>query len=586
MGRPMLFDARFILRTLFLATTLYTGAADAQNRYRVEVHGPRALSQMLESGLDIARWQNDPNMNLELLRRLTAEAIQQSEAAVATEGYFSPRIEAQIDEKVEPWLVSIDVDPGPRTIVQNVDLRFAGPVLDDEEAQPLIAKARETWSLPPGSPFRQQDWDSAKRGALTALSFGRYAAANVAHSEARIDPDTLSASLQVEFASGPIFHFGAVETSGLKRYPPRLVENLSPFGPGEAYSGKKLAIYQRRLLESGYFSSARIAVSDDPDEAAAAPVKVSVIENNKHRVEMGVGYSTDTRYRGQLTYNNVDLFESAWRFKANLRLESLGEQARIDFDSPPHSDASWNNFFSSVHRTDIENQETREFVVGAAHNWGLERTPSSLFVAAHFEDQTINNDVTDKKHAVFFGYRKTFSDTDDLVSPRSGYLGTLTVGAAPEVLSSRAFARATAKLSTFYPIGRKADLSIRGELGKVWAEARDNIPTSYLFRTGGDQTVRGYGFESLGLEKDGAIVSGRYLGWASIEYTRWIGEAWGLAAFVDAGDASDSLDAYDLAVGYGLGVRFRSPIGPVRADVAYGERTNEMRIHFSVGYSF
>lgn len=558
----------------------------AAPRYRIDIQAPQPLDRMLEEGLDLARWQNDPQMNIELLRRLLDEAVAQTRQAVATEGYFTPEVHANIDESETPWRVSIEVEPGPRTIVRDVDLRFSGPALTDAVAQPLLAEARKNWRLRPGAPFRQEDWNAAKRGALTALSSGRYAAARIVESEARIDPETQSATLSVAISSGPVFHFGEVEVSGLQRYTPRLVENFSPLHGNEAYSKEKLAIYQRRLLESGYFSSAQIAVDDDPANAAAAPVSISVIENRSQRIEAGVGYSTDTRYRGQLTYSNVDVWDEAWRFKADLRLESLSQSVRFDLDTPPNSDASWENLHASLQRTDIQDEETRGFSVGLAHNWGLYRTPSSLYVSGHLEEQIVSGVTTEHRHAVFLGYRYAFRDTDDLIAPRRGYLGTLEIGGAPRALSSQRFLRGHARITAFRPVGARGDLTLRAEAGAVLAASRDGIPSTFLYRTGGDQTVRGYGFESLGVEQDGAIVGGRYLGLASVEYTHWVGEGWGLATFVDVGDAADSISRLDAAVGYGVGVRLRSPIGPLRADIAYGERTGEFRLHFSVGYIF
>jgi len=120
----------------------------------------------------------------------------------------------------------------------------------------------------------------------------------------------------------------------------------------------------------------------------------------------------------------------------------------------------------------------------------------------------------------------------------------------------------------------------------VAAQSREGIPSTFLFRTGGDQTVRGYDFESLGVRQGNAIVGGRRLLVGSAEYTHWIGESWGLAVFADAGNAWDEGASFSPALGYGLGARFRTPIGPIRADLAYGEENHSFRLHFSVGYTF
>jgi translocation and assembly module TamA len=130
------------------------------------------------------------------------------------------------------------------------------------------------------------------------------------------------------------------------------------------------------------------------------------------------------------------------------------------------------------------------------------------------------------------------------------------------------------------------DVNLRCELGAVFAGSSDGIPTMFLFRTGGDQTVRGYAFDSIGVQQGSAVVGGRYLGVASAEAIYWFRGDIGAAVFVDAGDAVDDINDFSLKVGYGVGFRWRSPIGPFRVDVAYGQETKAVRLHLSVGYAF
>ena len=219
-------------------------------------------------------------------------------------------------------------------------------------------------------------------------------------------------------------------------------------------------------------------------------------------------------------------------------------------------------------------------------NWGLESTPSQVSLSAHFERLSVAGSETENNHALFAGYRKTFRTTDDIVSPRRGVLGTFEIGASVPGLNTRDFARARTRVNWLVPIGLRNDILVRGEAGVVLANSRSGIPSSFLFRTGGDQTVRGYAFESIGVPQGSAIVGGRYLALVSTEYTRWITDTLGAAVFVDMGDAFDRLSVFDPARGYGVGLRWRSPVGPFRGDIAYGERTHKVRLHFSVGFNF
>jgi len=571
-----------------IAALLVAGVAFAQPglQYRVQIEAPRDIADMLRQGLNLARWQNDPQMTPEQLRRLAEEAVREARETAATEGYFSARVALSIEEAVEPWVVRLRVDPGERTEVGEIDIRFSGPAVDDEEARDALKRVRDNWTLRRGQPFRQADWEAAKRRAVRELGTWRYAAARVADSQALIDPETRRASLMVELASGSPFRFGELRVSGVKRYSERLVENLSPFRAGDVYDRDKLLVYQRRLLESGYFVSVQADIEPEEAKPDAAPVRVGVIEASTQHVEAGVGYSTDAGPRVELRYSNQDVFDSAWRFRSGLKLDDKIQNLQLDLDSPPRPRGRWTSYFARARQTDIQNEFTREFAVGTALNWGAEVTPSSFIVSGHLEEQRVAADVTDNRHAIYFGHRRTFRKTDDFISPRSGYMAMFEVGGSPTALASRQFLRGIISGSWFIPFGRNGDLLLRGQSGRVLAQTREGIPTSFLFRTGGDQTVRGYAFESLGVRQGDAIVGGRRFVVMSTEYTHWFGESWGIAGFVDAGNAWDGDSELQAAVGLGVGARFRTPIGPIRADLAYGEQTGTLRLHFSVGYTF
>lgn len=555
-------------------------------RYRVEIDAPADLARTLRQGLALVRWQNDVDMSADRLKRLVDQAVREAREVAATEGYFSARVEARVDEGTEPPTVHLSVAPGERTRVSGVDIRFTGPAMQDDAARKLLEKVREQWRLRPGQPFRQAAWDEAKRAAVRELAGWRYAAARVADSQALIDPQARSAALTVEIASGPPFRFGGIRVTGNRRYPEAVVENLSPVRPGDTYDRDKLLLYQRRLLETGYFASVQAEIDDQPHEAEAATLRVAVLEAPSQSVETGVGYTTDAGPRLELRYGNQDVFDSAWRFKSALVIDEKIQNLQLDLDQPPRPGARWNSLFSRARQTDIQNETTRELALGIAHNFGRELTPSALIVSAHLEEQQIGGDLIDNRQALYFGYRHIFRRTDDFVAPRSGYLGLLEVGGAPPELSTRQFLRAIASASLFFPLGRTNDLLLRGQAGSVIAQARTGIPTSFLFRTGGDQTVRGYAFESLGVRQGEAIVGGRRLIVGSAELTHWVSPNWGVAAFVDAGNAWDKGVEFNAAIGIGVGARFRTPIGPIRADLAYGEETRAYRLHFSVGYSF
>jgi translocation and assembly module TamA len=566
--------------------TVDGGSAPAGLTYRVEIEAPEPLKRVLAKGLDLVRWEGYANMTPLLLGRLAAEARVQAEQAAQTEGYFSAAATSAVEQSGDSAVVRIRVEPGPPTVVKSVDLRITGPVAGDADYAALLKRIRDDWSLREGERFTQADWEAAKRRAVAQISEKRFASASIASSEARIDPETRSAALFVELASGPPFRYGPIETRGFSRYSPEIAEKVSPIKPGEAYDDDRLALYQRRLLDTGYFATVQVGIDPDVASANAAPVRVTVVEARPRRVEAGVGYSTDTGYRATADYADYDFLGTSWRWRNELRYEQKIQSFATTFDSPPLDGGAWNAITAKARREDIQNQIVKQAAVGISHNWGWERQwPSFLSLSYHREDSEVE-DVTTRTRALFLGYRLIHRSTDDFLNPRRGYLAALELGGAPPAVSTQAFLRGRLRMTGLVPVSRDGDLTLRAEIGVVAASSTEGVPPTFLFRTGGDTTVRGYAFESLGVKDGNAVVGGRYLAVASIEYTHWIAESWGLAAFVDAGNAADTVSGLKPAYGVGVGARARTPIGPLRFDVAYGEETNSFRIHFSFGYTF
>jgi len=561
--------------------------AQAGLKYRVEINAPKDMAEVLSKGLNLERWQNDPQMTPEQLRRLADEGAREARELAATEGYFSPHVEVTIAEGPQPWTVRLVLKPGERVQVGDIDLRFTGPAVEDPQSAAIFKRVRDAWPLRRGEPFRQADWDAAKRGAVRELSAFRYAGARIAASEARIDRETRRASLMVELESGPPFRFGEIRVSGTRRYSDELVQNLSPFRAGEGYDRDKLVVYQRLLLESGYFVSVQADVDRNEAGPEGALVRVIVIEASKHHIEAGISYSTDTGPGVRLNYTNQALFDSEWRFRSNFLVNDTDRNLEFNFDSPPQRGGYWNSFLLRPYRaTDIQNVRTRETVVGASRNWGAEIPPSAVIFSANYEEESVSGGPFADRYAFYFGYRRTFRRTDDFISPRRGYLAMFELGGAPEALATRPFFRGIASGSFFLPLGRNGDLLLRGQVGRVIASTRDDIPSTFLFRTGGDTTVRGYDYLSLGLKQGDAVLAGRRLLVMSSEYTHWIGENWGIGVFADAGDAWDDTTLFQAKIGYGFGARVRTPIGPIRVDLAYGQEVSSWRLHFSVGFTF
>ena len=556
-------------------------------QYRLQIDAPSPVRDPVERSIGIARWRDYPSMTAELLERLAREAEIEAREAAATEGYFSAVATAVIDRTTAPWTVRVKVDPGEPTRIRSVEIVVTGAAeAADEEDRERIDRLRSDWRLPPGAVFEQGAWTAAKQRAVLTLGARHFAAARIADSEARIDPASRTADLRVVLDSGPRFYFGTLEIAGLSRYPRSRIRSLATFAPGDPYEVEKLDRFQRRLVGTGYFASVQVTADNAPDKADAAPVYVAVIEGPSKRLEVSLGYSTDVLFRTGLAWRDNDFLGRDWRLRSELRVDTRIQSLDGNIELPESRSGWADSFGGRVRRTDIENLVTQGVLVGVSRRWLDERNQPQVDLNYRIEREQPEGAPTATNRALYGELLHTWRRTDDLVAPDRGFVTRAQVGGAPPEVSTRAFGRAIVRSQYFTPLGRKNSLSLRAEAGAVIASTSEGIPQSLLFRTGGDTTVRGYDFESLGVQQGDAIVGGRYYGLASVEATRWITEEWGVAAFVDAGNAVDRASDFKFAVGYGVGVRLRTPIGPIRADIAYGVEKEQFRVHFSVGVIF
>ena len=322
--------------------------------------------------------------------------------------------------------------------------------------------------------------------------------------------------------------------------PEAIVANLSPVEPGTTYDREVLELYTRRLLETGYFAGARVdlapeAAADGQRAGARFGDRGPLAEHRRRRV---VYHRQGCAPRGRASQCGPLRLGVARARPGALGRAHAGSALRPGCAAAPG--ARWWNGFTAVKNELIQNEENLEFSAGIAHNWAGKGSPISLLISGHLEEQQVSGQVVDNRHAIFFGLRVGFRETDAVVLPRRGYFGQVTAGVAPENLSTQHFVRGTARATVLVPLGRNDDLHVRGEGGIVVANTREGIPSTFLFRTGGDQTVRGYAFESLGVREGDAVLGGRYLAIGSVEYTHWFSPVWGLAAFVDGGNAWDT----------------------------------------------
>lgn len=589
------------VNALLMAAVVYAQGID----YTVRIDAPGALEELLRDNLDLVRFRGNSRIDLRQLQRLVKDAPQQARTLIATEGYYAPEITAELDTSGSEPVAVLRVTPGEPVLVGDLDLQLRGFAPGAGGAAVDAAALRDKWTLPVGERFRQEDWEAAKRTLLRQVTQSRFPRAQLVDSSAVVDPDTRRAVLTVVLDSGPEVRFGALRIVGLKRYPPTVISNLNRIRPGDEYSEAALQAFQARLQDTGYFASVEVgtdmsgvlnaelgALQEDgqvnPNDAAAPttlPVLVRVNENKRKNAAVGLGLSTNTGGRAQVSYDNLNV--GGKRMKSNLVVEQRRQTGRVDFYRPTSPEGLNDSLGGGIERTDVNGEVTSVASIAARRAWGTPLLERSVALEVLTEQRTVDGFLATRSKSLPLTYTVTKRALDNLITPTRGYVLNGQIGGALlPVLTDEPFVRAYARGVYYRPVGTAGTLVLRAEAGAVGSKNKAGVPGTLLFRAGGDQSVRGYGYQQLGIREGSAVVGARYLATGSVEYQHWFKPPWGAAVFVDAGNAADDLRDLKPKLGYGVGARWRSPVGPINLDVAYGQDAHKVRLHFSLGFTF
>lgn len=559
----------------------------AQADYRVRIDAPNGLAKLLKDNLDLVRFASRDDIGDAQFEHLVATVGAQVQELTSTEGYFSPVTHVDVTTVNGKRDVRVTVASGPRTHIRSLDVEFTGPILEQEPQR--VTQLRNAWELPVDAPFRQADWDQAKNDTLFQLGQKRYHAAKMSFSRAVIDADSDTASLAATFDSGPAFTLGPLVISGTRRYPEQIIRNVNPLEEGEPFDADRLQELQRQIQATPYFSNVIIEVTEDPSKAERAPVEVKVREFPTQRVQSGVGYTTDTGASVNGRYSYYNLFGRAWTFDTQARLEQYRQGGYAEIAMPPDSTAYTNSTRASYERTYLNGLDQRSAQIGIKRARSRERYDWAYTLDWYHTDERPDGGTRFVNKALVPAFAWNRRDVDDLIFPRKGNIINTQIGfAAKPVLTDQSFARLYGRIRQYFPVGQRDLVLARLELGAVITNGNsDRIPSSLLFFAGGTSSIRGYNFQSIGRQQNGTTFPTKYLGTASLEYQRWVTRDWGGAVFWDVGTATDDYrHPTPLYHGVGLGVRWRSPVGPVNVDLGYGVRDRRLRPSISLGVAF
>lgn len=550
----------------------------------VLLSAPEEIEDFLHKHLKLP---TEPFLNSAEEKNFLYRTQQEIRELLKSEGYFSSVITVSRESKENSNKPHLKIDPGEVTRVGEISIAFRGVIAEESRYQDRIQLLRASWSLKQNERFRSSDWEQAKSILVSMVASEEFAAAYLVTSQATVDPERAQADLSVVIDSGPVFYFGELEITGLERYQENLITASKNFKTGDVYKRETLQLFQNALQKGPQFSTVSVTISAEVAHHRAVPVQVTVTEAQSQRVAFGLGYSSNNGARGELNYRNHNLFDRAWNLTSMLRLEQRRQTFLGTVDTLPDQNHVNYSAGASLQMTNIQNLKTIEQKIGVTRNYQTPKIQMQVGLSWQHESKQPSGGINQINEALVLDWRWRRQVVDDPFFIRRGDVTEIRIGGGVEaLLSDQNFLRTYARHQTWWPVGARDTFFLRAEVGYTFADSRFGIPQEYLFRAGGIQSVRGYDFKSLGEREGNAVVGALTMVTGTAEYTHWLNQQWGAAAFVDVGNAADRWRALHPVIGYGAGIRWRSPAGPIALDLARGHDTGNLRVHFSMTVAF
>jgi translocation and assembly module TamA len=583
-------------RILFILLSLFSGLLYAASiEVRVELYGLTAIEeQWVSSKLSIKAAEKETKLTNERLRTLYQLGIEEITDILQALGYYHSTIKAQWISTATGVSALYNIKKGPVTYIREVKITLKGPGQSEKEIQSLLMRP----PLQKGTPLKHDTYENFKHELLgKALQLGYLDAAYNAN-EIRVNLKQKIADIILELDTGPRYFFGEVLFNP-NPYSVEYLKRYIPFKAGEPYTTEKLLLFQKSLTETDLFTKVRIdpqvgntAENTLPEKLYSVPLKVRLTARPKNKYTASAGYGTDLGPRGMLGWERRIRHFPGHKINLNVQGSKRQNQANLLYTIPglhPTTDRLVLNANIVEERFQKKYSLSRDLGINKTNRIGLwERMIGLNFLYAidkplpthpkqrsHFLLPSIGVVRTKLKKSTYFVHGNRFSVT--------------LRGAARSVLSSTNLVQLESRLKWIPLLNEKTRLITRLDLGATAVSKMEKVPLKLRFFTGGDQTVRGYGYQSLGpRERDtnGGLVNvgGRYLFVSSIEIERLLYNEFSIAVFADAGNAMNKIKT-KLKSGAGIGFRYNTPLGPLRFDLAKPllKGKHKPRIHLSFG---
>jgi translocation and assembly module TamA len=519
--------------------------------------------------------------------RFERQAPERVRAAVEPFGYYNPKISTSLENTGEgTYRLSVDVDAGTPVYLANVEVSVNGPGVDEKSLRSL----ESSFPLSKGDVLRQDKYEEAK-GALIARAVGLgYLDASYPAHEILVDRQKSQASIRLTLETGPRYRFGDIRFEGAPQYPDTFLRRFLTFKSGQVFSLEKMGETQLNLMNSERFSD--VVVSPEKEKAVGleVPVVVRLTPAPSRHLRIGAGYGTDTGPRVSFDYRNLNFLKRGRELKASLNISSRIQGFGAAYIVPSAGSIdSYNEVLLDLKRERVTTYKNKTISLegNRTRSFGHGRI-GAVYLKLQREDFTIGSDRS-RALLVMPGVRFSARRYDSLVRPTRGYRYAIDLkGTHRAIGSSTSFVQVEADGDAVLPLPWRLSLMSRFKAGlTLQSESLRELPASIRFFAGGDRSVRGYGYQTLGpKDATGTVIGGKNILVASVELDRAILSDWGVAVFFDIGNAFDSFTDVTLFKGAGVGVRYYTKIGAIRLDLArqVDVKNPRFRVHITVGF--
>jgi translocation and assembly module TamA len=516
------------------------------------------------------------------VRRELADAPAQIHSALEAFGFYAPLLDAELEFADDCWTARFAITPGEPVRVRTRDFAIVGAGQADRAFIGAVAEA----GLGVGDPLHHGLYEQLKRRLFDVARDRGYANARFTANRIDVFPDELAADLVLRFDSGERYRFGDV-TIEQDVLDDAFVARYVAIERRGLYDNAALTETYVALTSSGYFDLVDVRPNPPNHDERTIGVTIALTAAPRRMITYGVGFSTDEgpRLRFGRTFRRWN--ERGHQLAVDARLSPVISEAIASYRYPRgDSRYEWTIFDGGLKREDTETveSETLEFVARRVHERPGRWSRTEL-VHLSIEDFEVADEVG-RSRLLMPGVDWTRLRADQPLRPAKGSrIHLMLRGAGDGLGSDTSFLQGTVEGKWIWSLRNRGRVITRSQFGLTEEDNFDDLPPSVRFFAGGDRSIRGYDLESLGPEDEkGQVIGGTGIAVASIEYEQPVRGKWSVAFFVDSGNAfKDS--TFDVKTGAGVGVRWQSPLGPIRVDIGVpiDDPLHDARIHVSIG---